>query len=150
MKKQFFILLLPLFVFSCTPGEQAETPSQIDAEGIHIEGAWARPGAEGRMSAGYFLITNYAAVDDTLISVHSDAARLTEVHESYDRGDGMMGMREVPELIVPAGETVRFEQGGLHIMFIQLTKTLEDGEEIELTLNFAQDGEKQLVIAVRL
>lgn len=147
MKKLFTIILLPLFIFSCTSSDQIE---KIDADGIHIEGAWARPGAEGRMSAGYFLITNYAAIDDTLISVYSDAARLTEVHESYNRGEGMMGMREVPELIIPARETVRFEQGGLHIMFIQLTKTLEDGAEIELTLNFAQDGEKSIVIPVRL
>jgi copper(I)-binding protein len=150
MKTLIPVILLPLFLLSCSSGDQVDEPTIIESEGIHIEGAWARPGAEGRMSAGYFLITNYAASDDTLISVHSEAARLTEVHESYDRGEGMMGMREVPELIIPAGETVRFEQGGLHIMFIQLTRSIEDGAEIELTLNFAQEGEKIIVIPVRL
>lgn len=148
----FAALILPaLFLISGCEAEQPRTDAEmIDGDGIHIEGTWARPASEGRMSAAYFLITNYEEEPDTLLSVQSDVARLVEIHESYEREEGMMGMREIPQLEIPARSTVRLEQGGLHIMLIQVTRTLADGDTFELTLNFAGHGEKTIEIPVRL
>jgi len=88
------------------------------------------------MSAAYFLISNFNEEDDQLIGVESDVAELVEIHESYEQEEGMMGMREVPEVDLPSQSTVRFEQGGLHIMLIQVTRTLADEDTFELTLHF--------------
>jgi len=121
-----------------------------ELEGIHIEDPWARPGVEGRMSAAYFLLTNYGDEDDRLLSAASDVAIRVEVHESYEAEEGMMGMREMEALPVPAGETVQFRQGGLHIMFIQLTRPLSDGDEIALTLTFEKAGDMTIDVPVRL
>lgn len=145
------ILLLVLIMAGCSGETQESTESFIiSGEGIHIEGAWARPASEGRMSAAYFLITNFENETDTLLSVQSDVARLVEIHESYEREDDMMGMREVPILEIPSQSTVRLEQGGLHIMLIQVTRTLADGDTFELTLNFANHGEQTVEIPIRL
>lgn len=151
----FTILLLAFAVITFTGCGEEDTEQQqsemlADAEGIHIEGAWARPGSEGRMSAAYFLITNFDDTDDLLIDARSGAAQLTEIHESYEREEGMMGMRQVHELNIPAGTTTAFEQGGLHIMLIQLTEALRDGESFELTLEFANHGEVIVDVPVRL
>jgi periplasmic copper chaperone A len=148
----FTAILLPaLFLFAGCGAEQPRSDAEmIEGEGIHIEGTWARPASEGRMSAAYFLITNYEDEADTLLSVQSDVARLVEIHESYESNEGMMGMREIPQLEIPARSTVRLEQGGLHIMLIQVTRTLADGDTFELRLNFAGHGEKTIEIPVRL
>lgn len=144
-----FLLIL---MSGCGNGEERADEQEIltDAEGIHIEGAWARPGSEGRMSAAYFLITNFDDLPDTLLSANSNIAQLTEIHESYEREDDMVGMREVGTVEIPGGRTVRFEQGGLHVMLIQLTETLVDGDSFELSLEFAGHGEIIVEVPVRL
>lgn len=153
MKKLY--ILIPAFLFllsGCGNGEDRTPEDQelIDAEGIHIEGAWARPGSEGRMSAAYFLITNFEELPDTLLYANSTIAQLTEIHESYEKEDDMVGMREAGSVEIPAESTVRFEQGGLHIMLIQLTETLTDGDSFELILEFAGHGEIVIDVPVRL
>lgn len=143
-------LIFPLLTAGCQ-GEEgtADDSMQVMGEGIAIENAWARPGSEGRMSAGYFTIINYENDPDTLTGVSSGAAQLTEIHESYELEGGMMGMREVSELIIPAQSSVNFEPGGLHIMFIQLTEPLVAGEVLELTLAFSNSGEKTISAEIR-
>jgi periplasmic copper chaperone A len=154
IKSVALLLLITLstgLIIGCGGESEPQSDSaEISGEGIHIEGAWARPASEGRMSAAYFLITNFENENDTLISVQSDVAQLVEIHESYELEEGMMGMREVPELEIPAQSTVRLQQGGLHIMLIQVTQTLADGDTFELTLNFARTGEQTVEIPVRL
>lgn len=144
-----FLLIL---MSGCGNGEEKVNGDEIltDAEGIHIEGAWARPGSEGRMSAAYFLITNFDDLPDTLLSANSNIAQLTEIHESYERDDDMVGMREVGTVEIPGESTVRFEQGGLHVMLIQLTEPLVDGDSFELSLEFAGHGEIVVNVPVRL
>ena len=133
-----------------TDGTAGEAVIRQTLEGIHVEDPWARPGVEGRMSAAYFLVTNYGEEADTLLRAYSDVARQVEVHESYETDDGMMGMREVSQFPIPAGETVPFRQGGLHVMLIQLVRPLNVGDEIVLTLEFEHAGEITLDVPVRL
>ena len=149
MKYLYLLVFALFFVISCS-GETEQQEQVVDGEGVQIEGAWARPASEGRMSAAYFLITNFEESEDALVGVESDVAQLVEVHESYEREEGMMGMREVPEVELPAQSTVRFEQGGLHIMLIQVTRTLADGDTFELTLNFSNSEPQTIEVPVRL
>lgn len=143
-------LCLAIIFTACTSGENADQmPEQIHGEGLQIDEAWARPAGEGKMSAGYFRVSNFEDSADTLTGIHSNAAQRTEVHESFEQDDGMMGMREVPKLPVPGRSAVEFEPGGIHIMFIQLTEALEEGDEIELVLTFANHGDKTVALQVR-
>ncbi len=152
MKNPLYLLVFcALIISSCTgQSDRTDESALITGEGIHIEGTWARPATEGRMSATYFLITNFEDEPDTLIGVQSDVAQLVEIHESYQMEGDMMGMREVPQLEIPAQSTVRLQQGGLHVMLIQLTRTLSDGDTFELTLNFANSEDITIEIPARL
>lgn len=145
------IVILAFLFHSGCQSEQGERSASttVEGEGIAVEGSWARPAGEGRMSAGYFLISNFDDVPDTLNGISSNIARYTEIHESFENENGMMGMREIPELVIPAQSTITFEPGGLHIMFIQLTESLSDGQEIELTLHFSRKGDLLLLMPVR-
>ncbi|MEX2600809.1 MAG: copper chaperone PCu(A)C [Balneolaceae bacterium] len=134
------ILTATLFITGCK-----QSPDQT-GEGITVEEAWARPAGEGRMSAVYFRITNFESSPDTLLGVSSDIASLTEIHESYEQGDGMVGMREARDVLIPATSTVHFEPGGLHVMLIQLTRTLQAGDSFDLALHFRHQGEISVTI----
>lgn len=140
-KTALFVTLFVAAAFSllaaaaCSQAEE-ERGEMRTGQGVLVEEAWARPGTIGRMSAGYFRITNHDSTPRHLTGVSSEIARTTEIHESYEIEEGMMGMREVPELELPPGETIEFRPGGLHIMFIQLFNTLRDGDETNITLHF--------------
>ena len=67
-----------------------------------------------------------------------------------DMGDGgMMTMSEVDEIEIPAGDTVKLEPGGYHIMLMELVEQLSAGDEIELTLDFHESGEQTVTFEIR-
>jgi len=147
----FFTAFTLLLLASCQQeSDRQETDALMQGEGVEVSDAWARPGAEGRMSAAYFKISNFNSEDDVLVSVETDVAQTAEVHESYEREEGMMGMREVPNLDIPAQSTVRFEQGGLHVMLIDLTQQITDGDTFQLTLAFEKGDSVTVDVPVRL
>jgi copper(I)-binding protein len=59
---------------------------------------------------------------------------------------GMMAMRPVSQIDVPAGETVALEPGGYHVMLLELVAPLQTGDAVQLTLTF-EDGTTQTVSA---
>ena len=85
---------------------------------------------------------------DRLIEARSDIARKVELH-THIFENGVAKMREVEGGIpLPAGETVSLERGGLHVMFMGLTRPMNDGETFPLTLVFESGAELQLDVAV--
>lgn len=154
MKKvSFLILLSALFLLSIScSSEQAESQTaelNLPESGIEINGAWARPGRLNGVSAIYMNVLNGSAVTDTLISLSSSAAGLVELHETYELADDMMGMREAENPVFPGRAAVSMQPGGLHIMLMQLNQVLNEGDEVDLILNFALAGEISLTAPVQ-
>ncbi|MEY2758998.1 MAG: hypothetical protein RIR33_2776 [Pseudomonadota bacterium] len=83
---------------------------------LRIDDARYRPPlVDGGTGVAYFSITSNIA--DRIVAVSSPRARAVEIHES--RSDqGMAGMEQRPDIELPAGKTVKFEPGGLHLMVI--------------------------------
>jgi len=88
--------------------------------------------------AGYFEL--YNAGDETLVLVgaDSDAFETVELHVSSDQ-DGMAHMHEVEQVEVAAGERFAFAPKGHHLMFIGREKVLQEGDEVDVQLEFADD-----------
>lgn len=64
-------------------------------------------------------------------------------------GMGAMRMQELTDgLPLTGGETVSLEPGGYHVMLIDLVEPLETGDEIELTLEFAEAGTTTVTVEV--
>ena len=105
-----------------------------------IADAWARPGTAGAESAAYLAITAPSGAADALLSASSAAADMVQLHEVSTDADGMTGMHHIDRLDIPAGETVRLEPGGYHLMLMGLTADLAAGGTIELTLVFERAG----------
>jgi copper(I)-binding protein len=65
-------------------------------------------------------------------------------------GSGMMQMRPVDRIEIPAGGTVELEPGGYHVMLLDVPDTYPAvGETFEVTLTFEQAGEKTVTAEVR-
>jgi periplasmic copper chaperone A len=69
--------------------------------------------------------------------------------DGMDDSAPMMGMREVAQIDLPAGETVRLEPGGLHIMLLDLVEDLEPGDTFELTLDLDNGDDLTVTVEVR-
>jgi copper(I)-binding protein len=140
---------------ACQPVPPAEPEIQIDD-------AWARPSrpmtAPGQRadsaaaavttSAVYFTLRNAGGRSDTLRAASTDVANAIEIHESRV-DDGVMRMRQLQSVEVPAGESVTFRPGGLHVMLIGLTRDLAVGDAFTLTLDLSQSGERSIRVTVR-
>ena len=138
-----FLLAPTLLLISCN-GDEVHTDVRefiLPDDGIAIEGAWARPGRANGVTAVYLYALNGSAETDTLIALSSPTAGLTELHETFERGEGMMGMREAEEPYFPGRSVTGMEPGGLHIMLMQLREELREGDEVEVNLTFSNAGE---------
>jgi copper(I)-binding protein len=55
--------------------------------------------------------------------------------------DGVMKMRPLPRGVeIAPGFTMKFEPGGLHLMFVDLKRPLVKGDRFKATLTFEQAG----------
>ncbi|WP_025660516.1 copper chaperone PCu(A)C [Rhizobium sp. IBUN] len=96
------------------------------------------PGA--KVGGGYMNLTNTGSADDRLVSITSDRAAKTEVHQ-MSVNNGVMTMRPVAGgLVIPAGQTVELKPGGFHIMFMDVAQPFKQGETIKATLTFEKAG----------
>jgi hypothetical protein len=109
------------------------------APAIAVNDAWI-PQPAGPNGAAYLTLANTGDIDDRLLTVETDAAGDVQIHESTLDG-GVMSMQEVNGVAVPAGETVLFEPGGLHVMLLDVRTDLEVGDTVPLTLTFESSGE---------
>jgi copper(I)-binding protein len=116
-------------------------------DGVHINQPYVRAGAQ---SGGVFMvIVNHAAADDRLIAASTDAAQKVELHTHLEGADGVMQMVEVPEgFVIPAEGEHALERGGDHVMLMGLTRKLETGDTITLTLTFERAGEVTVEVPV--
>jgi copper(I)-binding protein len=114
---------------------------------VQIENGYTRSTVPGQMAAGGFMkIENKGAVDQ-LISASSPVAGEVQLHEMAMEGN-VMKMRQVKEVVVPAGGAVELKPGGMHLMFINIKAPLTAGETVPVKLKFAKAGEVEVKMPV--
>lgn len=115
---------------------------------VKVGDAWARatPGL-ARNGGAYFSVTNSGKEADRIIAVTSKMSARTEMH-THLSDNGVMRMRQVDSVDVPAGGTVTFKPGGYHIMFIGLHKPLKKGDSFPVTLTFEKTGKQTVNVKV--
>ena len=102
------------------------------AADVEIRDAWIRGTVAGQQATGAFLeITSKSGA--ALVGAASPAAAVSEIHEMKMDG-GIMKMRAVTRLELPAGKPVQLAPGGYHVMLMKLKQPLKKGESIPLTL----------------
>ncbi|OWK28596.1 copper chaperone PCu(A)C [Sphingomonas mucosissima] len=103
---------------------------------LSISDAWVRLAAvEGRPAAAYFTIHG-GPQDATLVSVRTDMAVRTELHESKATQGGMT-MDAVDQVPVPALQQVQFAPGGKHAMLFNVNSAVKPGGSLTFIFTFA-------------
>ncbi len=116
---------------------------------IVVEEAWVRAVPPvSTMSAAFLEIENKGDENDTLLKVSSPIAEITEIHTTI-MDEGMMKMRRLENVAIPAGKSVDFKPGGKHIMLINLKKHPKPGEKVKLILEFEKSGKVEVEATVR-
>ena len=147
------ILLCALFAFGCSSNqaeEEAKSTKKTTLGKLTIEKGWARPGSKGQSSAAYLSISNGTASQDSIISISTKAAQKAEIHESYKGENGIMGMRPAPGQVIPSGEDLYLQPGGLHIMLMKLKNDLAVKDSVDLSVKFKNVGTKTISIPVQI
>ena len=95
-----------------------------------------------RSAAVFFTIENKGANSDVLkkAQVPGDIAAKTEIHTNIIE-DGIIRMRPVENVQVKAGKNVVFDPSGLHIMLVNMERSLKSDESFPLILTFEKYGE---------
>ena len=107
--------------------------ASVYAGDIQVENAWARATAPGQDAAGVDL-TITSKQTATLVGVSSAVCKTVELH-SMTSESGMMKMREVEAIELPAGKRVNLSESGYHLMLTGLKAPLKAGESVPLTLS---------------
>lgn len=112
------------------------------AADVEVSDAWVRGTAAAQKATGAFM-TLKSKDGATLTGATSPVAGVVELHEMKTEG-GVMRMRAVPKLDLPAGQAVSLQPnapGGYHVMLMDLKKPLSKGEVVPVTLKIqGKDG----------
>jgi len=94
-------------------------------------------------------IRNRGRADDRLVGASTPVAERVELHRMRMDGD-VMRMREIPAIVLPAGQTVQLRHGQeIQLMLTGLKKPLVEGERFDITLRFEKAGETTVKVWVQ-
>jgi len=100
------------------------------------------------VGGGFMTIENTGTEADRLVSVTTDVAAKSEIHEMSMDGQ-VMKMRALTDgLEIPAGETITLSPGGFHLMFMGLKGAFVEGQTVNVTLTFEKAGTVELALPV--
>ena len=109
--------------------------NEYSAGDLTMSGLWARVTLQNRPAAAFLTIHNKSSVSAS----STDAGRV-EMH-THMNDNGIMKMRQVNDIDVPANDSVELKPGGLHLMIFDLKSPFKPGDMIALTIKFEKAGE---------
>ena len=126
----------------------AAVPACTFAADLEISGGFLRASPKiANAGAGFLTIANNSAEDDRLVGAEANISQVVELHTHIKDGE-VMRMRPVESIAVPAHGKAELKPGADHIMFINLTQKLPEGEQVPVTLVFEKAGRKTITLPV--
>jgi copper(I)-binding protein len=118
------------------------------APALVVQEAWTRQAPGSDVAAVYLTLRNPSTKTIVIGGVGSCVARPAMIHETKTES-GQSRMRPHEQLVVPPGETVKLEPGGLHVMLHGLTQPVAVGQSVPLVLLLDGGGKVQVAAVVR-
>lgn len=116
---------------------------------IEFSDQWAAPSiGASKISIAFITIQNNTEEPLSLVGVDGEVSDVIEIH-THLHEDGMMKMRQLEELPIPAHEKVVMEPSGIHLMLIGLHEPLNTDDSLKLTLRFANGQTADTTVMVK-
>ena len=111
---------------------------------VNVKDVWVRATVSQQKATGAFMQLE-SQQDAKLVAARSPVAGVVEVHEMA-MDNGVMKMRPVPFLALPAGKAVELKPGGYHVMLMDLKAQVKEGDVLPMTLVVeGKDGKRQSI-----
>lgn len=119
------------------------------ADQVSIADPYVRLAPPGAKATGAFMtLKNAGTAAAKLVKVESTAAQVTELH-NHINDNGVMRMRQVKEIAVPAQGEVQLKPGGYHVMLIDMKAPLREDDHVVIKLGFADGSSKEVHAMVK-
>lgn len=142
LKSILVLLVATLALSGCA------TTNDQHSQDLTVTDGWVRVSestqAKGGMTGGFAVFENHSDKDISLIGGESNIAGMVEIHEVVTIDGAMQMQAKDGGILIPAGGKVELAPGGLHVMLMNLTDKIMEGDEITLTLKF--DGHEDLTL----
>lgn len=123
------------------PGSGASTTAPAAAAQqaeLTLDSGWVKAGSG--TTAAFGTITNHSSAPVTIVKGISDRAGMVALHTMEKQTDGSMKMTEKQGgFLIPAGGQLTLNPGGDHIMLMDLSDALANGQQVALDM-VATDG----------
>ncbi len=107
---------------------------------VTVSQAWVRETKPGQ-EVGAAYMTLKSPVNMQLIKVESKMAGTVEIHE-MSMNNGVMKMRMLDTLDLPANKAVELAPGGFHLMLFDMKKPFTTGNQVDMLLTFKDKSGK--------
>ena len=133
-------LLIAAALLATTLAAQAQGP-------VKVEDAWVRATVAPQTATGAFMQLT-SAKPLKVVAASSPRAAQVEIHE-MKMEDGVMKMRAVEALPLPAGQAVALKPGSYHVMLMGLQRPIKAGETVPLTLTVEGEDRQRTAVEVK-
>ena len=113
---------------------------------VAVADPWVRGTVAGQKATGAFMQLK-SANDAALVGAASPVAKIVEIHQMKMDG-GVMKMSAVDRLPLPAGKPVDLKPGGYHVMLMDLTQQLKEGQNVPVTLTIEDKAGTKTTVEV--
>lgn len=117
------------------------------AQAVTATDAWLRSTVAGQGSSALY-VELHAHEFLRLLAVSTPLAGRTELHQMM-MDAGVMKMRRLAFLELPAGKTRILRPGSYHVMLLDLQRPLQAGEQIPLSLLFERADQRRFSLEVQ-
>lgn len=126
--------------FGATYGAMAESAKVGQ---VMIDAPWARVTLQNRPAAAYMKVHNMGDAADSIVAATTPLADRVEIH-THSMTDGVMRMRKIEAIDLPAKVVTELKPGGLHLMIFGLKRLVKKGEMIPITLTLKEAGQVEV------
>lgn len=149
MKLVIRMTLCFVIIFNSSAYSYNENEVTAEITPLVIEQGYIRETIPGTtISAAYLTLINTSNKDIMLTGITSNISKRIELH-NHEITNGVMQMRQINHIVIPANKQVTLQPSGLHIMIFDLQKGLKANDKVNLNLQFSRAKSKQIELPVR-
>ncbi len=114
---------------------------------IKVDDPWVRATVAPQKATGAFMQLT-AAKAARVVGASSPVAEVVEIHEMKMDG-GVMKMRAMEALALPAGQAVALKPGSYHVMLMGLKAPIQAGDTVPLTLTVEGEDKARSTVEIQ-